>query len=245
MIVLQRLLTACQQNTNKNTLFQLLSEASIVDLVSTIRLCFYTRDISYGLGKRKMGRWCFEWIALYHPTLFIRLISYIPYYGRWDDLLYIDHQSFEPLIFQFIQMQLEIDMWNMMIGLHATFCAKWLPSEGKSFHKSYPDKFQRLLSALHLTPKEYRQRLNVLRQYTKVPEQLICKKNWKNIDYNLMSKHALHKHTKTFLKFDSLRFNECHHTKPQQLRLRLKRLVDIIDSSRYTFINQIFESLTI
>lgn len=245
MSILQKLFKKCRQKIDRNMLFFLLSEASMIDIVSTLRICIYIRDISFGLGKRKMGRWCYEWIAIYHPTIFIRIIPHIPYYGRWDDLLYINHPNFEHLIFQFIQTQLHIDKWNMMIGQPISFCAKWLPSEGKTFHKTYPDKFQRLLNTLNMTPKEYRQQLKLLREYANIPEQLICKKEWNKVNYNLIPKQSLQKHTNTFLKFDFDRFIQFDKKIFSMKSERFENLTDIIDTLRYFFINQIIESLSV
>jgi len=248
MNALERLLALTQlRNISKEILYVALADASSIDLIGTLRICFYTRDIHCGLGKRKLGRWCFEWFAIFHPTIFIRLMQYIPTVGRWDDLLYINHIPMESLVFTYFQTQLQVDKINMILGYQVSFCAKWLPSEGKSFHKQYPYKFNRLLRAFNMSPKQYRHELKVLRRHANVPEHFINSKEWNKLVYTSIPKQSLKKHTKTFLKFDNKHFkasNPSYNVDTSNM-YTLQTLEEITDTPRYEFINQLVESVVI
>jgi hypothetical protein len=140
----------------------------------TVTDCFYIRDHRHGRGERDLGRMCFNWLADYHPVLFLKLFHHIPEYGRWDDLLYITNSYIRPYIYNFLAIQINTDYFNMTIGKPITTCAKWMPSEGKSFARHHKQQFTQLLQHMKMTPKEYRVRISVLRKYLNIPEHYLC-----------------------------------------------------------------------
>lgn len=159
----------------KAQLYYLLTYKSVSEsLLDTITDCFYIRDHRHGRGERALGRMCFNWIADVHPAIFLKLIPFIPEYGRWDDLLYITNPQVVPYIYFYIQNQIQTDRFNMSIGLPISTCAKWLPTEGKSFVRRHKRQFQALLRHLNITPKEYRIHMSVLRKYLQLPEHIVC-----------------------------------------------------------------------
>lgn len=220
-----------QKTVNRLELVMYLDMSAQNDLLSTISICFFIRDCRNGLGKRKVGRWCFNWIATRHPTLFIKLISYIPVYGRWDDLLAIENTLFESIIFQYISLQLQRDTWNMITGDSISYCAKWLPSEGKSFSKSYPEKFQRLLKTLKKTPREYRKYLKTLRRCGQVVEHFISTEEWNRIDYSTIPKKSLVKHKNLLQTLDPMEYKQARLAIGN--RIIKDKLSDIMDDTRY------------
>lgn len=158
----------------KNQLYYFLDHASIQNLLETITDCFYIRDHRKGRGERALGRLCFNWIADRHPMLFLRVMRFIPEYGRWDDLLHIQSEYLQPYINKYISNQIHHDILQMVIGCPISTCAKWMPSEGKSFARHYASKFYSLLQELGMDVKEYRIKISTLRRYLNIPEHALC-----------------------------------------------------------------------
>jgi hypothetical protein len=204
------------RNIDKRRLYTILNKNSETDIQDTITDCFFVRDHKNGRGERDIGRLCFNWIADYHPLIFLRVIQYIPIYGRWDDLLYIDNDMLLSFIYDFLTNQLNRDYFNMTIGLPISTCAKWLPSEGKSFARHYKSQFEQLLKKTKLSNKEYRQRISTMRKYLDIPEHHLCSgklfliKN-PTIGFRNLYKHSLKKDEWTFKCIDKL-----NEKKPQQ-----------------------------
>ena len=70
-------------------LYQCLQIAAKECIVDTIILAFYIRDCRGGKGERDLGRRCFQWLFLNYSSYFMKVVNFIPEYGRWDDLLYL------------------------------------------------------------------------------------------------------------------------------------------------------------
>lgn len=162
------------RKTPKHVIHNILSECAERDFQETITDCFYIRDHIHGRGERDVGRVCFNWIAEHHPIVFLNIMHHIPNYGRWDDLLWISSNTIRPYIYEFFKLQLNMDTYHMKLGLPITTCAKWLPTEGKSFARRYKRQFQQLLSCLGMEPKQYRTLLSSLRSYMAIPEKRLC-----------------------------------------------------------------------
>lgn len=145
----------------------LLNNALQIDHNLAIKILFYIRNPKFGKGERRIGRRGFDYIAKHYPKLFLKFFHRIPEIGRWDDLLYITNISLFPFIDKLIQIQLEQDYMNMMLGKNISSCCKWLPSEGHSFFHNHFHRFIELLDNLKLSRPEYRRKLSLLRQYYK------------------------------------------------------------------------------
>jgi hypothetical protein len=188
------------RDTTKSQLYFLLNEYSVQrNLPEVITDCFYIRDHRQGRGERYLGRMCFNWIADIHPSLFLKLLKHIPEFGRWDDLLFIRNRKIRPYIYKYISNQLNQDIFNMSIGLPISTCAKWMPTEGKSYARHYKEQFYEFLQFLKLKPKEYRIQIATLRQYLNIPENLLCKGQHVNIDETQLTKEAKKLYKKALL----------------------------------------------
>lgn len=163
------------RDISKLQLYAILNHKSVTEsLLDTVTDCFYLRDHRHGRGERKLGRMCFNWLADMHPAIFLKLLRFIPEYGRWDDLLYITNPQVTSYIYAFLYNQLNTDRWNMAIGLPISPLAKWLPTEGKAFARKKKIQFQTILRHLKVTPQEYRTQLSALRKYLQLPEHIVC-----------------------------------------------------------------------
>lgn len=175
---------------NKYHIYSWLSKSSDANLVNTITDCFYIRDHRKGKGERKLGRICFNWIADHHPMIFLRVMKFIPEFGRWDDLLHITNELLQPYIYKYISNQIHHDILQMSIGYPISTCAKWLPSEGKSFARHHSIQFKLLLQNLGMNMKEYRIKMSTLRKYIYIPEHDICTKNYPSLHNRLLTHGA-------------------------------------------------------
>ncbi len=181
------------RNTTSTELYKILTRNASIDLHETITDCFFLRDHRNGRGERKLGRKAFNWIADQHPVLFLRLLPFIAVYGRWDDLFYINSTNMKPFIYEFIKNQINTDHFQMTIGSKITTCAKWLPTEGKSFARHHKDDFALFLKTLCVTPKQYRMRITTLRKYLGIVEHHLCSGK-----AHLLDKKTLTKGSKRF-----------------------------------------------
>jgi hypothetical protein len=120
-------------------------------------------------------------------------ISLFPEYGRWDDLLELFGTKLENQALALIKQGL--DDKN---GL----CAKWMPRPniGNRERKRQANVIRKYLG---LTPKEYRKLIVGL---STTVEQLMCSKNWNQIEYSKLPSKAMSDYMKAFSKNDLERF---------------------------------------
>lgn len=179
------------RSTDKCRMYYILDKNMSMNLHETIIECFFVRDHRDGRGERDLGRVCFNWLADMHPIIFLRVFQHIPVYGRWDDLLYIKNPQIKPFIYDYLSNQINTDYFNMTVGNKISICAKWMPTEGKSFARHRKSDFCLLLKHMKMTPKEYRVRLTNLRSYLDIPEHHLCSGNLHLLDKSKMSKGSM------------------------------------------------------
>lgn len=184
---------------------------------------FYLRDVRGGLGERDSFRRIMKYfirnmVATYfrdfddeRQTLLIEdILTYIPEYGRWDDLVYLleTNITFDPqrddvnvIIMNIIKDQLEADLDNMNRQDPVSLLAKWLPS-----HPSKKDdlraKAKLIRKHLGLSEAEYRKTLSKLRKYLNVVEVNMSANRWQEIDYKLVPSRANLVYYNAFLRHD-------------------------------------------
>lgn len=152
-----------------------------VPIEKIIITCFAARNCRGGKGERKVF-----YIALAHmykifPTLVLKLMSLIPHYGYWKDLLnmleFVKGVNSRKTICKLFANQLRKDFMfvanadqnkdSYIIFLckkfgnvtsdqkNVTLCPKWAPSEGKAFDKKYkivPDIIKGLFKIKVINP---------------------------------------------------------------------------------------------
>ena len=77
------------RNLNIPMLYSYLKKAYSENPLETAILIFYIRDCVDGKGERLLGRKALGWLLLKDYKTFYKLFTIIPYYGRWDDLIYL------------------------------------------------------------------------------------------------------------------------------------------------------------
>lgn len=189
---------------DKTAAHRLFTKAYSVDKQMAIRILFYLRDIRGGQGERDLFRFIMQSLAKEDRKTLEKIISYIPEYGRWDDLVglydYIPH-----MVGSLIREQLAHDEKSMKSDFSISLLAKWLPSENSSSKRSR-NLARKLAEFLELSPSQYRRKIVVLRQYIKLLEHKMSSRQWGDIQYDKLPSQALRKHVKAFHRHDDENF---------------------------------------
>jgi hypothetical protein len=182
----------------------LLEESARLNLVHTVTDIMFVRDHRDGLGERSLGRRCLSWLAQTRPIVFMDILEFIPKYGRWDDFFYINSPQLKPILYQYISSQLHMDQYDMIKGNTISQCAKWVPSEGKSFAKHHPQDFNLFLQVLGMSRSRYRRFIAGLRRHLCLLETRLCNKQ--PVVYDDVPKTALSLYSKLFHTTDGENF---------------------------------------
>ena len=174
------------------------------ELLAT-KMAFYTRDVRGGLGERDAAREMFKALAVYRPEIMKKNIEHIAEYGRYDDLLYLLDTPCEKEVIDIISRQLSEDLENMKHGKAISLLSKWLPSINTS-SASARKKAQKIIKALNMTNKSYRQTLASLRAYSNVVEVRLSNNDFDYLRYDAIPSYAMKRYNRTFSRKDKERF---------------------------------------
>lgn len=171
-------------------------KAADEDLSLTLKTIFYLRDIRGGQGERETFKQAI--VALANSKLLPGdLISHIPTFGRFDDLLCLLDTPLKRDVVDFIRLQLFTDVESNTPSL----AAKWLPSENTS-SRATRAMASKLRGLLGLTPKTYRNMLTALRSKIRIVERQMCARDWLGINYQSVPSNAAMRYRKAFAKHD-------------------------------------------
>jgi len=163
-----------------------------------LKVLFYLSDVRQGQGERKLFRLCFNWLAQNDATVAKSLLSLIPEYTRFDNVLEsLENTGLEKDALSLMAKQLKAD-----VKVDApTLCAKWAPSEQAS-SQTTRRLAAKLRKHMRMSPKSYRQLLSKLRAQINVVERAMCTGEWKGIDYEAVPSRASTIYRKAFQKHD-------------------------------------------
>lgn len=185
-------------------------EAYYTDPVLAMQWLFYVRDCREGVGERRLFRAIMKWIAIREPLVAIKVIPFIPTYGRFDDLLELIDEV-NPTVreeaLSFIKEQLAEDINNCLDNKPISLLAKWLPSANAS-SKETKAKAGIIRKYLGISEKKYRKTLTSLRKYSNVVEVKMSAKEWDKIDYEAVPSKANLVYNSAFLRNDEVRRRE-------------------------------------
>lgn len=171
-----------------------------------LKTLFFARDIRGGLGERKVFRICLRWMAGNAPASARKNLSYVPEYGRFDDLLCLMGTPCEKDALALIQRQLETDLNAMEMGGDVSLLAKWLPSVNASSPQTVVSA-KRIARSLGMTDAAYRKTLVKLRGYIRIIENNLREKDY-TFDYARQPSKAMFKYRKAFYRNDGERYGE-------------------------------------
>jgi len=213
---------------NTPKLYEYLREAAQENIIDAFLLAFHIRDCRGGKGERDLGRRALIWLFLNYPSEFSKVVSLIPDYGRWDDLMSlwpsvlnltdITHvrqnwaasiedenkmKTLRSLQNSFVSItgkQLVKDRANMESKNAITVCAKWAPTEGDSCDREHKTVIT-LTRSMGINQRTYRKEfITPMRKYTNVVEPMMCKNEWGNIDFSRVPSCAMKRLKKAFEK---------------------------------------------
>ena len=164
------------------------------DKLLAIKMLFYGRDIRGGQGERRFARICLRYLACTDEKVLLKNLHLIPFYGRWDDLLYILGAS-KNVDYAVTELIIEGLKNKDTAGL----VAKWMPRE-KSSMKSVAIY---LMNLFEWTPKNYRK---IISQLSNTVENIMSQSDWNKIDFEHVPSKAMMKYRKAFYKHQPDRF---------------------------------------
>lgn len=196
-----------------DTIQHLVTDAYRNSPLYTLRCLFYLRDIRGGQGEREIFRQGIKKIAELNVDAFVEsnIISFIPEYGRWDDVfcLFDISKKLDKQIIGLVEGQFVKDIEELLLNkekANISLLAKWLPSCNTSSNNTRK-LARRIYTALGLTEREYRKGLSRLRRQIKVLETYLSRKDY-SFDYNSVPSTANLKYRKCFMRNDETRYTK-------------------------------------
>lgn len=190
------------------TMEQIKSDFSKVyfeDPLIATKFIFYVGDVRGGLGERKVFNACIEWLADNKPEIAKVMLSLIPEYTRWDNLIRLTtNKNVGDWAFDIVKCQLQDDYNRMMSNEPISLCAKWMPSINTSSKDTVRLAYY-LCGKLEITPRKYRKMLSTLRRYLDVVEVKTSSSDWGSILYKTVPSRANIKYNQAFLRHDEKR----------------------------------------
>lgn len=177
------------------------------DRLLATKCLFYARDITGGLGERKVFRVILNHLARIAPDVVRKNMDNIPYYGRYDDLYSLIKTPVENDMWRYVNKTLRSDLNNMKHNKPVTLLAKWLKSTNASSNTT------RVLgrytaNKLGMSEKNYRKMLSQLRAYIDVVERKMSSNNWDKINYSAVPSNAMNIYRNAFYAHDEKGFAE-------------------------------------
>lgn len=169
-----------------------------------LKALFYLRDVRGGKGQRQTFRDIIFWLAKKYGKTFDQLASYVPEYGRWDDLTQL--VGFKVVQKIVAEILLE-DIESLKRGESVSLLAKWMPSENASSQDTRQLAL-RWAEVLGMSPKQYRVTLSELRAAIGIVEQKMSAQEWDEINYEHTPSRAAKIYKDAFLRHDETRYNK-------------------------------------
>lgn len=195
------------RQVDEETLLNLFKKAYIENPELTLKCLFYIRDIHQGVGEREAFRTMMRCLLKWQKYKnFEKILTLIPEYGRWDDLLCGIFTSAEPEIAKIIKNRMKKDMKALREGNHKdiSLMAKWMPKRDTSSSKTRIQA-ARLRRLLKMEDKKYRKNLVELRKALWIVESDLSRKDY-TFDYEKVPSLAMMKYKKAFERNDQERY---------------------------------------
>lgn len=176
------------------------------DKLLAMKMSFYARDIrNGGIGERRLPRTIWKYLAVNYPAIMKKNISFIPEFGRWDDLFELIGTPLETDMWAVVKNQITADMVGCKNEKPISVLAKWMPSCNASSAKTKKNGLK-ACAVFGLTPARYRKMLSKLRSYIDVVERKMSGNEWQDIKYEGVPSKAMNNYRKAFSKHDCDRF---------------------------------------
>lgn len=143
-----------------------------------LKIALWARDVRGGAGERQLVRDILLHMEKQYPDTLMRLLPFVPEFGRWDDMLIFKTKQIKDAAYTLIG-----DALRERNGL----CAKWMPRQGAIAVE--------IRNFYGMTPKQYRKSLVAL---TNVVETKMCAKDWDSIEFGKLPSLASARYNKAF-----------------------------------------------
>ena len=144
--------------------------------ILAIKILFFARDIRNGLGERNIFRFTFNMLCNVAPNVAKQVLTYVPTYGRYDDLFSAYSTPIRKDVVSLIKKQLASDIEAKSANKPVSLLSKWMPSINAS-NSDTIYKANYFANKLGYSKKEYRQTLSMLRK------DMIIENNLREKDY--------------------------------------------------------------
>lgn len=204
------------RNNSEDNVIKAFKLAFFEDKELALKWIFYARDIRGGLGERRLFRLVIHYLIKEYPEYAKKFLSYIPEYGRYDDLIDVIFDSngsvdvpsdIVKIVKDIITKQLRQDVASMNKNNPISLLAKWLPSENASSVVT-KRKAKNIINILGLNKRAYRKALSKLRKYIDIVETKMSAKEWADIKYENVPSRANLIYNSAFLRNDEARRRE-------------------------------------
>lgn len=175
------------------------------DPILAIKILFFARDIRGGLGERNIFRFTFNALCNMAPEVAKQVISYVPTYGRYDDLFSAYSTPVRKEVVKIVREQLKEDIENKKENKPISLLAKWMPSINTSSNETRV-LAKKLASSLGMSNEEYRKTLSSLRKGV-IIENNLREKDY-TFDYEQVPGGAMFKYRNAFYENDQKRYEE-------------------------------------
>ncbi|MGL4696193.1 DUF2828 family protein [Enterococcus larvae] len=170
-----------------------------------MKTLFYLRDIRGGQGERRFFRIVLMDMAVKEPAAVRQILSYIPEYGRWDDLLVLLATPLKEEVLAIVTKQFQEDRKKNEKGEAISLLAKWLPSVSVR-NKERKAQLMILLTAWKMNQDAYRKILSRLRQSLDLLETKLSESDYDAVDYQKLPSVAGMKYRQAFYRNDMERY---------------------------------------
>ena len=192
------------RNESYDSIQNRFAKAYYEDPLLALKFWGYIIDVRGGLGERRTGRACTDWLVENKPNVVKALLVLIPEYSRWDNLVRLYDSSQKTNVIEIIKNQLKDDAVGMQAGKSISQLAKWMYSVNCS-NKDKKRLAKSLASELGLTEKNYRKMLSKFRAYLHIVEVDMCNREWGKINYEHVPSRANLIYNSAFLRNDTER----------------------------------------
>ena len=199
---------ASLRSESEQKITKMFRSAFVEDPELAIKWLFYARDVRGGLGERRLFRVILEDLCFTYPEVADKILSLIPIYGRYDDLIQLatGEWKYRDKVVDILKAQLESDLAQMEIGRPVSLLAKWMPSVNAG--RNAREAALMIADSMRLTENQYRRKLSKLRKYIDLVESHMCAGDWSGIAYSKVPSRAALIYKDAFMKHDSDRYSE-------------------------------------
>ena len=182
---------ASMRGSSESDCVRMFVKAYEEDPTLALKCLFYLRDIRGGQGERRFFRLCIKWLAMNHKKEMEHLITFVPEYGRYDDLFELFGTDLEDEMVSYIYHVIDKNEDHLVY--------KWMPSINAS-SRNTQERGRKFARAFGLSEKQYRKLLSEGRKACHLVETLMSQQKWDQIAFDKLPSRAGILYSKAFAR---------------------------------------------